>query len=98
MEWLNKIYEMVTRHYIDGKPMHVTAPDKSGFHVMRNDTFVSSTVDEIQLLFSKKHIVVYGLPTTAVQFDEDGMNILAPPWKILTIQGIFHLFHQDGFH
>ena len=69
--------------------MHVAAPDKSVFHVMSNDAFVSLTGKEIQLLFSKKHIVIHQLPTIAVQFDEDGMKTLVPPWKTFTIQGIF---------
>jgi hypothetical protein len=68
--------------------MHVASPDQSAFRIMSMDAFISSSSTDIQRLFSKQHIVVYGLPVEAMQFDPQGMETLAVPSKIFTVQGI----------
>lgn len=82
---------MVRQSYINSKPMHVASPDQSVFHVMSVDAFKSSSSTDIQQLFSKQHIVVYGLHTEAMQFDQHGMQALTTHSKPFTIQGILGL-------
>lgn len=80
---------MVRQSYMDSKPLHIASPDQSVFRVMSADAFRSSSSTDIQLLFAKQHIVVYGLHVEAMQFDQYGMQTLTMPSKHFTVQGIW---------
>jgi hypothetical protein len=80
---------MVRQNYVDSKPLHIASPDQSVFRVVSVDAFRSSSSADIQLLFSKQHIIVYGLHVEAMQFDQHGMQTLTMPSKHFTVQGIW---------
>jgi hypothetical protein len=85
---------MVIQNYINSKPLHIASPDQSVFRVMSIEAFKSSSSADIQLLFSKQHIVVYGLHVEAMQFDQNGMQTLTMPSKHFTVQGILGPSHR----
>jgi hypothetical protein len=79
---------MVRQNYVDSKLLHIVSPDQSVFQVVSIDAFRSSSSTDIQLLFSKQHIIVYGLHVEAMEFDQHGMQTLMMPSKHFTVQGV----------
>jgi hypothetical protein len=55
---------------------------------MSSDEFGQLDPLQIQLIFSQKHILVHGLPTDGMSFDERGMATLTQPSKTFTVQGM----------
>lgn len=68
-------------------PLHLSNPEQSVFHIIEAERFNALSTMEVQDIFAKKHILVYGLPDREMEFDEIGLQTLAPPNKTFTIQG-----------
>jgi hypothetical protein len=91
VDWFNKLYKKVAKHYIAGVPWHKSCPDKSAFSVIEAQEFDKLSAFEVQDMFAKQHILVYGLPCRKQDFGETGILTLAPPNRVFTIQGKCYL-------
>ena len=73
--------------FVDGKPLHVADPEKSAFKVMTESEFEQKSVEEIQEIFRRKHIVITDMRSPPLKFDAKGLRTLSPLSRITFIQG-----------
>jgi hypothetical protein len=74
--------------YKKGKPLHLSDPDRSAFVVMTETEYEAKTVQEIQEIFRRKHILITEIPPSPpLQFNEEGLSTLAALNTITHIQG-----------
>ena len=64
--------------YINGQPLHIADPDRSGFAVISNVEFQAMSAQEVLNLFRQKNVVVTGCRHPELKFDEAGLRTLAP--------------------
>jgi hypothetical protein len=74
--------------FLNGVPPHVADPENSAFYTMTEAQFEEKTVEEIQGIFRRKHILVTEMRSSPLEFDLDGLWTLASPWSVTDIQGM----------
>ena len=80
-------YEAIRARYQEGRPLHLSDPDKSVFVVMDEMEYEAKTVPEIQEIFRRKHIIVTEMRSPPLQFNEEGLSTLAALNSVTHIQG-----------
>jgi hypothetical protein len=54
--------------------------------------------EDIQAIHARQHILVTGLPKATYGFDEKGLSTLAPPSRIITVQGLSKYINYISSH
>jgi hypothetical protein len=73
--------------YKCGQPRYISDPDNSVLWIIPHDQFKKLPVREVQNLLAGCHIVVTGVPTETLAFDEDGLESLQGLDATTEIQG-----------
>jgi hypothetical protein len=72
---------------VEELPLHVARPSESVFRILSNADYESKSPQEIQDLLRQKHIIVTGIPSHPMKFDEDGLETLKALDATIDIQG-----------
>jgi hypothetical protein len=94
---LHEIYDMVEAGYVNGLPKHRLPeaklpdfdPKSSSIYVATWEKFVKLTTTEVQAIFRNRHILVTDTPIEPMEFDEQGLETLAPLSQPCLFQGNF---------
>ena len=81
-----------------GMPLHVTDPSRSMFRVMTVQDFNSRSIEELQELHARYHVLVTGYPQASFGFDSKGMATLSTRTRVFTIQGVLLLLRMNAVH
>jgi len=73
--------------YEGGLPLHLTDPGRSAIKTMSESEFTAKTSTEIQEILRHKHILISHCAFQQLEFDEDGLRTLCPPWQTIEVQG-----------
>ena len=96
-----KVTELIDRveqdYHSTGKPLHLADPSRSLFRIISLHDFNRMSDDQIQDLHARSHVLVTGIPEEQFGFDAEGMETLAPPDRVVTIQGMSPCFKQESF-
>jgi hypothetical protein len=92
---LTDVIEMVEKGYVNGVPKHrlpsAMSPQynrkASSIFIVQWADFIQMPTLEIQEHFRHRHILVTGTPTTPMNFDEEGLSMLAPLHQKNVFQG-----------
>jgi hypothetical protein len=73
--------------FVDGRPPHVSDPANSAFCVMTATQFKDKSVEEVQTILKKQHVLVTGMDGPVLEFNARGLASLATLSTVTTIQG-----------
>jgi hypothetical protein len=85
---LKQFFQRVESGYIDGHPLHIADPDRSGFAIITAEKFWEMPPHEVQELIRRKNVVVTGCEHPELKFDEAGLRTLAPLDSQVSILGL----------
>lgn len=70
-----------------GNPLHIADPSRSMFRIMTLQEFDDMKDEQLQELHVSHHLLVHGYSEASYGFDAQGMETLATPTRVFTIQG-----------
>jgi hypothetical protein len=74
--------------FVNGLPLHVSDPENSAFFVVTEAEFESKSVEEIQEIFRRKHILVTDMRSATLKFGPRGLSTLTTLSTVTDIQGV----------
>jgi hypothetical protein len=95
MDSLMIIVDEVKKGYIDEKPAHISAPDKSVFKILTQEEYDATSIRQVQEILRRQHIVIVNRPKPPINFDANGLRTLTRLTEAVPIQGVFVLFNLD---
>jgi hypothetical protein len=101
---LRETYQNVRKSFVDGVPLHRLAsardiePTKgcSSIFVVEWSKFKTMSTQEIQRVFSQRHILVLNAPVETVNFDREGLETLGSMTTTREVQGKGILNHTTS--
>ena len=84
---LKTFFDHIEAGHLHGKPLHITNPEASLFHIISYEEFQALSSQQIQDRLHWKNIVVTGLEVPDVQFDKAGLQAFCPMQRTILIQG-----------
>ena len=88
LKLLEAFYLAIQDAYKDGLPLHLADEEKSAMKVLTETEFEKKTVEEIQELLRRKHILITDIRRPALDFDSIGLSTLGPLSMVTDIQGM----------
>jgi hypothetical protein len=86
--YLKSFDEAIKAGFVNNAPLHVADPEKSVFAIMTESDFDEKTVEQIQEILLKKHIIVKDMRSTPLQFDARGLKTLTGLSTVTDMQGV----------
>ena len=83
---IKQFFQHIEAGYVEGKPLHIADPEKSGFAILSKDEFDSMEPHKLHALLSSKNLVVTGWPHGDMDFKE-GLESLTELDAQISIQG-----------
>ena len=82
----------VERHYEDGKPRHIHAPDLSVLKVVSDTEFAVMTDSKVQSNFRRQHFVITGRKDVETDFKRAMGRLGHPGWTFVQANGMVCFF------
>jgi hypothetical protein len=92
MECLQAFNLAIRSNFVDSLPLHISDPINSAFCIMTQAEFEEKSVQEVQSIMRRKHILITDMSTPTLEFDARGLASLTTLSTITDIQGSLILF------
>jgi len=96
---VTQFFERIEAGYVDGKPLHIVAMERSAFEIVQYENFQKMAHRELQDLLRRKIVVLTEVPhDSTMAFDERGLRTLSPLKSRVSIQGMCYAGNSHNFY
>lgn len=95
LDSFNTFAKYVELFYVDNQPRHISSPSTSSFAFISHKKFKEKSSHDVQSLMRTKHLVVTGMPSRDIGFDEKGLKTLTNLQAKISIQGKPTLIYRN---